>query len=199
MKTSQHQEELFRDHPLATNAVDISPEIGLDKELLINWQQKVNNYQKNLFKNSIRNNLQISFLNLDSNTSSNHLNPLTLKPLPLNFWKWPNCPHKGPAIYWVIDRTPKLQSNILLYIGETIASEKRWKGEHDCKSYLSAYCEALSIARMESQLSIRFWADVPKDTRSRRNLEQQLIRLWLPPFNKETRSRWNTPFTADIL
>jgi hypothetical protein len=24
-----------------------------------------------------------------------------------------------------------------------------------------------------------------------------LIRLWQPPFNKETRARWSTPFHAD--
>jgi hypothetical protein len=29
-------------------------------------------------------------------------------------------------------------------------------------------------------------------------LEQALIQRWKPPFNKETRGRWSTPFTADI-
>jgi hypothetical protein len=38
---------------------------------------------------------------------------------------------------------------------------------------------------------------VPADLRPRRALEQALIRHWLPPFNKETRNRWATPFTAD--
>ena len=56
--------------------------------------------------------------------------------------------------------------------------------------------EALSNADIESQLSIRFWSDVPANTRTRRKLEQQLINKWLPPFNKETRARWSTPFTA---
>ncbi|MFL0769968.1 MAG: GIY-YIG nuclease family protein, partial [Prochlorococcus sp.] len=72
-----------------------------------------------------------------------------------------------------------------------------WKGAHDCKAYLAAYSEALNKVALTSQLSIRFWADVPTTTKARRQLEQQLIRLWLPPFNKETRERWATPFTAE--
>ena len=44
--------------------------------------------------------------------------------------------------------------------------------------------------------SIRFWSDVPRATRARRQLEQTLIQRWQPPFNKETRERWATPFQA---
>ena len=33
---------------------------------------------------------------------------------------------------------------------------------------------------------------------ARRALEQQLIQRWWPPFNKETRRRWATPFTAEL-
>jgi hypothetical protein len=38
---------------------------------------------------------------------------------------------------------------------------------------------------------------VPEGIAPRRALEQALIRRWLPPFNKETRGRWTTPFTAE--
>ena len=37
----------------------------------------------------------------------------------------------------------------------------------------------------------------PPPSARRRALEQALIQRWLPPFNKETRSRWATPFQAD--
>ena len=82
-------------------------------------------------------------------------------------------------------------------MGETLSANRRWKGDHDCKDYLSAYGEALQQAGMSHQLSIRFCTDVPKATRARRSLEQKLIQRWLPPFNKETRRRWATPFTTD--
>ena len=51
---------------------------------------------------------------------------------------------------------------------------------------------------LNAQLSIRFSCDVPRATRARRDLEQQLIQRWWPPFNKETRQRWATPFTAEL-
>ena len=63
---------------------------------------------------------------------------------------------------------------------------------------LAAYGEALQQAGLDSQLSIRFWRDAPSLVRPRRALEQALIRHWLPPFNKETRGRWATPFTAGL-
>ena len=118
-------------------------------------------------------------------------------PLPLSFWRWPESPHRGAAIYLVLDRPPHLDQPLLLYVGETLAADRRWKGDHDCKSYLAAYGEALQRCQLPSQLSIRFCCDVPRTTRHRRGLEQELIQRWLPPFNKETRQRWATPFTAD--
>jgi hypothetical protein len=82
-------------------------------------------------------------------------------------------------------------------VGETGRADLRWKGEHDCKQYLAAYSEAISRAGLNCRLSIRFWLDVPQAVPARRQLEQTLIRRWQPPFNKETRQRWATPFTAD--
>ena len=61
-----------------------------------------------------------------------------------------------------------------------------------------AYGEALQRCELDHQLSIRFCTDVPVQTRARRRLEQALIQRWQPPFNKETRQRWATPFHADL-
>jgi hypothetical protein len=124
------------------------------------------------------------------------LDPLALVAQPLQFWRWPQAPQQGAALYFVVDRPCHLASPLLLYVGETGQADRRWKGEHDCKDYLAAYGEALLQVGLECQLSIRFWADVPALTRQRRALEQALIRLWQPPFNKETRGRWATPFTT---
>ena len=101
-------------------------------------------------------------------------------------------------MYLVLDRPPQLSDPLLLYVGETGRADLRWKGDHDCKSYLAAYSEALRKADLAPRLSIRFWSDVPPAAAARRGLEQELIRHWLPPFNKETRGRWATPFTADL-
>jgi hypothetical protein len=125
------------------------------------------------------------------------LNPLAFAPQSLQFWRWPQPPQAGAALYLVIDQPPHLVSPLLLYVGETGRADQRWKGEHDCKAYLAAYAEAVLQAGFTTRLSIRFCCDVPAAARPRRALEQALIRRWLPPFNKETRRRWATPFTAD--
>jgi len=127
---------------------------------------------------------------------ADRLDPLALVAQPLQFWRWPQAPQQGAALYFVLDRPSHLASPLLLYVGETGQADRRWKGEHDCKDYLAAYGEALKQVGLECQLSIRFWSDAPVLTRQRRALEQALIRLWQPPFNKETRGRWATPFTT---
>ena len=96
-------------------------------------------------------------------------------------------------MYFVIDSMES--SKIILYIGETNSANNRWKGEHDCKNYLMNYKEALAHNKLSSHQDIRFFLDVPREVKLRRKLEEQLIYLWLPPFNKETRDRWVTTFT----
>ena len=189
-------------------------DLPLSKELLEQWQQRLHQHQAPLFRGEHASTRQNSLFSTDSKTdlasdlatdfstelevSSDHLNPLQLTPLPLSFWRWPHSPHQGPAVYLVMDRPTNLSNPLLLYVGETRSADRRWKGAHDCKAYLAAYSEALTKVTLNSQLSIRFWSDVPSATTARRQLEQQLIRRWLPPFNKETRERWTTPFTAEI-
>ncbi|MEN9540835.1 MAG: hypothetical protein RLZZ459_926, partial [Cyanobacteriota bacterium] len=125
------------------------------------------------------------------------LDPLALAAQHLQFWRWPDQGPQGAALYFVLDRPPHLTGSLLLYVGETGQADRRWKGEHDCKRYLAAYGEALRQAGLGSAPSIRFWRDAPAAVKPRRALEQALIRHWLPPFNKETRGRWATPFTAE--
>ena len=64
------------------------------------------------------------------------------------------------------------------------------------------YCTAITVAtvyyQISSNLNIRFSIDVPYKTKERRKLEKVLIETWLPPFNKETRGYWSTPFTSQI-
>ena len=198
MSFSQHQGEFFNnnDHFFETPKKDQT--ISLTRDFIEEWQERIRSHQSNLFKGVGQNSQQASFFETDSSNLINTFQPLNLTPLSLSFWRWPKSLNHGPAIYVVMDKLASKDSYLMLYIGETIASEKRWKGEHDCKYYLSNYSDALQSTGIKTQLSIRFWADVPKSTSKRRKLEQNLIQLWLPPFNKETRSRWETPFTSDI-
>ena len=164
------------------------------------WQGRLACHQGPLFANQQAAAEQISLFGCRGDTAeqqAEHFNPLSLQPQPLSFWRWPAAPQHGCALYFVADRPAGLSQPLLLYVGETGRADQRWKGEHDCKAYLAAYGEALLKANLGCQLSIRFWLDVPNALGARRALEQALIRRWLPPFNKETRSRWATPFQAD--
>ncbi len=199
MNLSKGQGELFNQEDFISYSISSTNQLTLKKDDIEAWQSRIYSHQKLLLNNEKNNNHQKSIFNssIDQDTFKT-LNILTLTPLPLNFWRWPKTPHEGPAIYLVMDKPQKLHSHILLYIGETISAETRWKGDHDCKDYLQSYSEACQKANLTPQLSIRFWQDVPKDTRKRRELEQQLIQAWLPAFNKETREIWDTPFTNEI-
>ena len=178
-------------------------ELPLQEHQLRQWQQRLLDFQQPRFVAVAEGRSlaagQINLFETRSPASTvQRLDPLALAPQHLQFWRWPEAQSTGAALYFVIDRPPHLPGSLLLYVGETAQADQRWKGEHDCKSYLAAYGEALQRVGLGSQLSIRFWNDAPIEVRPRRALEQALIRHWLPPFNKETRGRWATPFTAEI-
>lgn len=204
MATPSGQGNLF-EQPVAANNGLFEHSLPLSAELLRSWQERIHQFQEPLFSPQLASQLghrnpaaeQKQLFPSDNPNPLSGFQPLQLKPLPLSFWRWPSSPHRGAAIYLVMDRPKELEQPILLYIGETKAADRRWKGEHDCKAYLASYQEACMSTGLSCSTSIRFWADVPQDTRPRRQLEQTLIRLWQPPFNKETRERWSTPFHAD--
>ncbi len=194
----ERQHNLFKNNEVDISEKNLGKDIFINKKIIKEWQEKIMNHQSQIFKYGIKNINQTSLFKSDSSMLNESLNPMDLTPLPLNFWKWPKSMHEGPAIYFVMDNMTDLDKNIILYIGETISADKRWKGEHDCKNYLSNYSDSLQKANITTRLNIRFWLDVPIKTKERRQIEHNLIQTWLPPFNKETREIWATPFTSQI-
>ena len=162
-------------------------------EILTEWRERIYNHQFKISKDTQNKTLHQTSLPINTISDERKIDPFSLQPLSLNFWRTNQYIHNGPAMYFVIDSMGS--SKIILYIGETNSANKRWKGEHDCKNYLMNYKEALAHNKLSSHQDIRFFLDVPKEVKLRRKLEQQLIYLWLPPFNKETRDRWATTFT----
>ena len=198
MNNLERQYNLFNNSELDFSENNFHQDISIEKKVLKEWQEKIINHQSSILKSNSRDVTQSSLFESISEKLNQTFNPTQLTPLPLSFWKWPDAIHKGPAVYFVMDTVINSEENIILYIGETISAEKRWKGEHDCKSYISNYLETLQKANITTNLNIRFWLDVPIKTKERRQLEQDLIQTWLPPFNKETRGIWATPFTSQI-
>ena len=195
MPSPPRQGNLF-EQPAPASHEKEPAELALNGQQLQSWQERIHSFQSPLFESDSPKQEQSSLFGSEEAEAAG-VQPLSLKPLPLSFWRWPQSPHQGAALYWVMDRPAGLKHPILLYIGETMAADRRWKGEHDCKAYLAAYQEACVHCGLSCRTSIRFWGDVPRATKARRQLEQTLIRRWQPPFNKETRDRWATPFQAD--
>lgn len=118
--------------------------------------------------------------------------PFSLPRQNTEFWRWTYADAGIAAFYFVID----WELPLLLYIGETVKSNQRWKGEHDCKRYLQNYVTAHRSHHLPVTVNISFWREAPSDRRDRQRLESALIRTWRSPFNKENWARWSTPFVG---
>ncbi|MEP0749597.1 GIY-YIG nuclease family protein [Coleofasciculus sp. FACHB-501] len=118
------------------------------------------------------------------------IDPLTLRLDTLSFFERPGQDVGEPCIYFVVDTEAKL----ILYVGETLHSNQRWRGTHDAKRYISQYISLHRQYQLDVAVCISFWWDAPSATRSRQALEKQLILKWRSPFNKENWQRWGQPF-----
>jgi hypothetical protein len=176
-----------------SGSLPLEVELELDAGGLLAWQQRVLQFQQQ--QRQQHSHGQTNLFSAACPAAPPEVpEPLSLPPQHLQFWRWPTPPNQGAALYFVFDHSLGQGQELLLYLGETMQADRRWKGSHDCKDYLAAYGETLVRCQQRPQFSIRFWCDAPSDTRQRRRLEQQQIRHWLPPFNKECRQRWQTPF-----
>ena len=193
ISNQNRQFELFGSNVNTSINFQHSNNLKIKGEILTEWRNRIHNYQFRISKDAQNKTLHQTSLPINTISNERQIDPFSLQPLSLNFWRTNQYIHNGPAMYFVIDSMES--SKIILYIGETNSANKRWKGEHDCKNYLSNYKEALAYNKLTSLLDIRFFLDVPKEVKLRRRLEQKLIYLWIPPFNKETKDRWSTTFT----
>ena len=187
------QFEIFESNNFFAISTIQNKKLNQSRTSLIRWRKNIYEYQNNVVENLQNPNPQKSLFKIEDSFDSIKINPFLLTSFSINFWRSNKSVDKGPAMYFVIETIKT--SKIILYIGETSSADKRWKGDHDCKNYISNYKEIMSNNSLESNLDIRFFLDVPKDVKLRRKLEKRLIYLWLPPFNKETRDRWTTTFT----
>jgi hypothetical protein len=129
------------------------------------------------------------------------IDPFSLRRQNTEFWRWQFDDVGVAAMYFVIDYAAKAEADkssqpLLLYIGETVKSNQRWKGVHDCKRYLTNYRQSHYENGLESELGIAFWPYAPSDRQARQKLESDLIYRWRSPFNKENWRFWNTPFVS---
>ncbi len=158
------------------------------------WKQAIAKYQSSI--TSMIPAIQTSLFDLGLSHCDPHaIDPFKLKIEPAEFYRLPSADSGDACIYFVIDLAV-LFSPVLLYVGETCRSSKRWKGIHDCKRYLLNYREIHHTHNLPTQVIMTFWWDAPSATRPRQQLERILIEKWRSPFNKENWNFWGTPFTS---
>ena len=177
ISNQNRQFELFGSNVNTSINFQKSNNLKIKGEILTEWRNRIYNHQCKISKDTHNKTMHQTILPINTISNERKIDPFSLQPLSLNFWRTNQYIHNGPAMYFVIDSMES--SKIILYIGETNSANKRWKGEHDCKNYLMNYREALAHNKLSSHQDIRFFLDVPKEVKLRRKLEQQLIYLSL--------------------
>ena len=171
---------------------NFQPQFSLGPTELETWKQRIIRFQTQLRAAPA---MQQGNLFAAASSDADDLDPFSLRRQNTEFWRWQFDDVGTAAMYFVIDYAlPNLP--LLLYVGETVKSNQRWKGVHDCKRYLTNYRQSHFENGLESELAIAFWPHAPEDRKARQKLESQLIYKWRSPFNKENWRYWNTPFVG---
>ncbi len=169
---------------------NLQPQLLLSRQELTAWKRKIATFQRTVKAAPTME--QVSLFEATCDPAEG-IDPFALPQQNTEFWRWQFSDVGVAALYFVID----YQSELLLYVGETVKSNQRWKGEHDCKRYLMNYRQAHFHHNLESQLGIAFWRHAPAERRPRQQVESALIYKWRSPFNKENWKFWGTPFIGE--
>ena len=148
ISNQNRQFELFGSNVNTSINFQHSNNLKIKGEILTKWRERIYNHQFKISKDTQNKNLHQTSLPINTISDERKIDPFSLQPLSLNFWRTNQYIHNGPAMYFVIDSMKS--SKIILYIGETNSANKRWKGEHDCKNYLMSYKEALAHNKLSS-------------------------------------------------
>ena len=175
-----------------------SPKLTMNKTALLQWKERVLNYQQQVKVTKVTQ--QQTLFDLPKNTwhSPDEINPFSLTLHSSLFWRQSETvfglenSDQG-CLYFVMDNTLPL----LLYVGETkLTANKRWQGTHDCKNYILHYIEMHRRYDLDVKVVSAFWQLVPSK-KILQQWERELILKWRSPFNKECWQWWGQPFGKD--
>jgi len=168
------------------------PPLSISQDALVEWKQRVFKFQSQVKVTPPAQQSTLFDVPTPITADPNSVEPFQLRQQNIEFWRWKGTDAGIPAFYFVID----YELPIVLYVGETVKSGQRWKGEHDCKRYIDNYRQVHYPYGLTTKLGIAFWLQAPTATRSRQQLESALIYKWRSPFNKENWVFWGTPFVG---
>ena len=155
---------------------------------LTDWKQRLHSFQQTVKTDFGA--AQGSLFGDNDTSPADDIDPFTLPQRNAEFWREQFTDTGNAALYFVVDH----EAHLLLYVGETVKANQRWKGTHDCKRYILNYVSAHRAAQLPVQANIGFWPYAPEDRKARQSLESELIKKWRSPFNKENWRQWATPF-----
>jgi hypothetical protein len=183
------QLDLFSPSEINSVAASRKPVLLMDVNTLTKWKSQITVHQQQVrTSESVQ---QITLFNVPSaHVDPDIIDPFNLQPCPLSFYRLPADSPGQACLYFVVD----MAANLLLYVGETCKSNKRWKGVHDCKRYIEMYLDLHYRYNLKTAVNIAFWWDAPVPARPRQKLELALIQKWKSPFNKENWRFWGQPF-----
>jgi hypothetical protein len=187
MTLEDNQLNLFSDIPLAP--APRTEQMVMNKDALLSWKSQVLDYQQQVRETQPPE--QVSLFDLaPKQYDPDRIDPLQLSVRSLSFWRMPTDSPGDACLYFVIDSA----ADLILYVGETCRSNKRWKGIHGCKDYIASYQDLHYRYSIQTAVNISFWWDAPIARKPRQELELSLILKWRSPFNKENWERWGQPF-----
>lgn len=161
----------------------------MSADALCKWKSRIQEHQQQV--RQIQPPQQAALFDLTpKHCNSDTIEPLTLPLVPMSFYRVPACYLGEACLYFILDSAVGL----VLYVGETMRSDKRWKGIHACKDYIASYQDLHSRYGLTTAVNAAFWWDAPVDRRARQQLELKLIKKWRSPFNKENWELWGQPF-----
>ncbi len=134
---------------------------------LLQWKSKICDYQQRVREAEPPQQTAL-FDIAPSHCDPDSIDPLALQLQSMSFYRMPADSPGEACLYFVIDSA----ASLVLYVGETCRSNKRWKGIHDCKDYIINYQDLHYQYGLKTAVNIAFWWDTPVQTRPRQQLEQ---------------------------
>ena len=182
-----NQLNLFSD--LTVTPARTAEKLVMSLEALLKWKSQIFEYQQKVRETKPPQ--QTALFDLTpKHCDPDQIDPLLLRLVPMSFYRMPIDSSGSACLYFIIDSA----ASVILYVGETCRSNKRWQGIHACKDYIASYQDLHYRYGLQTAVNAAFWWDAPVDRRARQELELNLILKWRSPFNKENWERWGQPF-----
>ncbi len=155
-----NQLNLFSEASLKFTSAGRPDRLLMDSNALVQWKSDVAKHQQRARESKSAS--QGTLFDLaPAHCNPETIDPFSLRLCPMSFHRLPTDGSGEACIYFVIDSAAQL----IMYIGETCRSNKRWKGEHDCKRYLDNYQSLHYKHGLKTAVSMAFWWDAPEKNR----------------------------------